>query len=284
MSKHRLLKLIHLLSTIWFGLCVVYILILGLRQAGVRWWVIFSLSGHSAVIVFLMVSVYLFAVFRGTARSRKIVQEYPLSSTNYYLFFYGAVPFLGGLAGLSGVIGMRSATQFFLGISYATLGATFMVWIIIDPLIGIIETLLPDSRRHRRERLALVHAERLRQQQAREQLLADLEIREKTLRSERLAKLKPLSARLLELIRDAGDDYEQKENEAMDIGVKASRIGGLDGMRQLHEMTMEQFSSKEQNMPHVDYITEWWDGIGGWLGQPLSEKGRLPNDGLEQLR
>ncbi|MCK4628079.1 MAG: APC family permease [Sedimentisphaerales bacterium] len=278
MSKHRLLKLIHLLSTIWFGLCVVYILILGLRQAGVRWWVIFSLSGHSAVIVFLMVSVYLFAVFKGADRSRKIVHEYPLSSTDYYMFFYGAIPFLGGLAGLSGVIGMRSTTQFFLGISYATLGATFMVWIIIDPLIGIIETLLPDSRRHRRERLALVRAERAEQQQARDRLLADLEIREKTLRSERLAKLKPLSARLLELVRDAGDDYEQKESEAMDIGVKASRIGGLDGMRQLHEMTMEQFKSKQRDIPQVDYIAQWWDGVGGWLGRSLSEKGRLPGD------
>ena len=275
MSKHRLLKLIHLLSTIWFGLCVAYILILGLRQAGVRWWVIFSLSGHSAIIVFLMVSVYLFAVFRGADRSRKIVQEYPLSSTDYYMFFYGVVPFLGGLAGLSGVIGMHSATQFFLGISYATLGATFMVWVIIDPLIGIIEILLPASRRHRRERLALVRAKRAEQQRAREQLLADLEIREKTLRGERLAKLKPLSERLLELIRDDGDGYEQKEREAIDIGVKASRIGGLDGMRQLHEMTMEQFRSKQRDMPRVDYITQWWDGIGGWLGQPLSEKGRL---------
>lgn len=275
MSKQRLLKLIHLLSTIWFALCVVYILILGLRQAGVRWWLIFSLSGHSAVIFFLLVSVYLFAVFKGAARSRKIVQEYPLSSTDYYMFFYGAVPFLGGLAGLSGIIGMRSTTEFFLELSYATLGATFLVWIIIDPLIGIIEILLPDSRRHRRKRLAQVSAVRASQQQAREQLLADLEIKENTLRNERLAKLKPLAVRLLELVRDAGNNYEQKESEAMDIGVKACRIGGLDGMRQLHEITMEQFKSKEQDMPHVDYITQWWDGVGGWLGRPLSEKGRL---------
>jgi len=275
MSKQRLLKLIHLLSTIWFALCVVYILILGLRQAGVRWWLIFSLSGHSAVIFFLLVSVYLFAVFKGAARSRKIVQEYPLSSTDYYMFFYGVVPFLGGLAGLSGIIGMRSTTEFFLELSYATLGATFLVWIVIDPLIGIIEILLPDSRRHRRERLAQVSAVRASQQQAREQLLADLEIKEKTLRNERLAKLKPLAAKLLELVRDVGNDYEQKESEAMDIGVKACQIGGLDGMRQLHEITMEQFKSKEQDLPHVDYITQWWDGVGGWLGRPLSEKGRL---------
>ena len=275
MSKQRLLKLIHLLSTIWFALCVVYILILGLRQAGVRWWLIFSLSGHSAVIFFLLVSVYLFAVFKGAARSRKIVQEYPLSSTDYYMFFYGVVPFLGGLAGLSGIIGMRSTTEFFLELSYATLGATFLVWIVIDPLIGIIEILLPDSRRHRRERLAQVSAVRASQQQAREQLLADLEIKEKTLRNERLAKLKPLAAKLLELVRDVGNDYEQKESEAMDIGVKACQIGGLDGMRQLHEITMEQFKSKEQDIPHVDYITQWWDGVGGWLGRPLSEKGRL---------
>ncbi|MCK5271962.1 MAG: hypothetical protein KAJ52_05275 [Sedimentisphaerales bacterium] len=272
MQKQRLLKLIHLLSTVWFALCVVYILVLGLRQAGVRWWLIFSLSGHSAVIFFLMMSVYLFAVFKGAARSRKIVQEYPLSSTNYYMAFYDTVPFLGGLAGLSGIIGMRSATQFFLEMSYATLGATFLVWIIIDPLIGIIETLLPDSRRHRSERLAQARAERQKQQHAREQLLADLETKEKTMRSERQAKLKPLSARLIELAQDSGDNYKQKESEAMNIGVKACQIGGPDCMRQLHEMTMKQLRSKDQNMPQIDYITQWWDGIGGWLGQPLSEK------------
>jgi len=275
MRKQRLLKLIHLLSTVWFALCVVYILILGLRQAGINWWLIFSLSGHSAVIFFLIMSVYLFAVFKGAARSRKIVQEYPLSSTNYYMAFYDTVPFLGGLAGLSGIIGMRSVTQFFLEMSYATLGATFLVWIIIDPLIGIIETLLPDSRQHRSERLAQARAERQKQQHAREQLLADLEIKEKTMRSERQAKLKPLSARLLELVQDSGDNYKQKESEVMDIGVKACRIGGLDCMRQLHEMTMTQFRSKDQNTPQIDYIAQWWDGIGGWLGQPLSEKGVL---------
>lgn len=275
MSKQRLLKLIHLLSTAWFALCVVYILVLGLRQAGVRWWLIFSLSGHSAVIFFLIMSVYLFAVFNGAARSRKIVQEYPLSSTNYYMAFYDTVPFLGGLAGLSGIVGMRSTTQFFLEMSYATLGATFLVWIIIDPLIGIIETLLPDSRRRRSERLAQAHAERQKQQHAREQLLADLEIKEKTIRSERQAKLKPLSKRLLELAQDSGDNYEQKESEAMNIGVKACQIGGLDCMRQLHEMTMKEFKSEDQNTPQIDYITQWWDGIGGWLGQPLGEKGIL---------
>ncbi|MCK5269669.1 MAG: hypothetical protein KAJ46_02745 [Sedimentisphaerales bacterium] len=275
MRKQRLLKLIHLLGTIWFALCAVYILILGLRQAGVKWWLIFSLSGHSAVIFFLMVSVYLFAVFKGAARSRKIEQEYPLSSTNYYMAFYDMVPFLGGLAGLSGIIGMRSVSEFFMELSYATLGATFLVWIIIDPLIGFIETLLPGSRRHRSERLTQARVERQKQQQDREQLLADLEMKEKTMHRERQAKLKPLSARLLKLAQDSGNNYKQKESEAMDIGVKACQIGGLDCMRQLHEMTMKQFKSKDQNTPQIDYITQWWDGIGGWLGRPLGKKGIL---------
>ena len=75
MTKQRLLKVIHLLSTIWFILCTGYLLILALRQAGVHWWVIFSLSGHSAVLVFTLLSLYLFAFFRGTSRSQLIETE-----------------------------------------------------------------------------------------------------------------------------------------------------------------------------------------------------------------
>ena len=35
-----------------------------------------------------------------------------------------------------------------------TLKTTFIVWIVIDPLVGVIEMLLPESREHRAERLA----------------------------------------------------------------------------------------------------------------------------------
>ena len=123
MSERRMLKSIHLASTAWFMLCIGYILVLALRQAGVRWWVIFSLSGHSALIVFLLISLYLFVIFRGVSRSQKIEVEHPLTSTNCYMMFYVVAPLLGGLAGALGMIGENRIGQFLLGIALGTLGA-----------------------------------------------------------------------------------------------------------------------------------------------------------------
>jgi len=271
MSKRRILKLIHFLSTAWFALCAGYVLIIALRQAGVRWWVIFSLSGHSIVLLFLLVSLYLFAVFRGAARGQKYIQEHPLSSTGYYMLFYGAVPFLGGLAGVIGEFEYGNLSQSMLAVVYGTMGATFLVWIVIDPAIGIIEMLLPSSRQHRKERLQKIRELREQQQQEREFLLKELKEREKVQYSERQKLLQPLSGRLLELVFHNGDNWRERENKAIDIGVKAWQIGGLSGMQQLHEMTMSQYKSKKQEIPEIDYITLWWDGIGSWQHKPLSE-------------
>ena len=83
MSHRKALKLVHLASTTWFMLCMGYILVLALRQAGIHWWVIFSLSGHSALLIFLLISLYLFAIFRGVGSNQRIEMEHPLTSTNY---------------------------------------------------------------------------------------------------------------------------------------------------------------------------------------------------------
>ena len=64
MTTKQALKLTHMASTSLFMACIVYVPALALRQAGFKWWLIFSLSGHSVVAVLLLVSVYLFALFR----------------------------------------------------------------------------------------------------------------------------------------------------------------------------------------------------------------------------
>ena len=143
MSSHRTLKSIHLAGTAWFILCVGYILAFALRRAGVNWWVIFSLSGHSVLIVFLLISLYLFAMFRGVTQSQAIEIEHPLTSTDYYTVLYITTPFLGGLAGCLGMIGVSAIKQFLLGVALGTLGATFLVWVIVDPVAGLLEMLLP---------------------------------------------------------------------------------------------------------------------------------------------
>jgi len=272
-SRRRILKLIHLAGTAWFILCVGYILAFALRRAGVNWWIIFSLSGYSALIVFLLISLYLFAIFRGAARSQTIEVEHPLTSTNYYTVLYITIPFLGGLAGCLGMIGGSAIKQFLLGVALGTLGATFLAWVIVDPVTGLLEMLLPPaSRKHRAERLAQAKAEREKRQKDRERLLAEVLAKEKSERLGWQEALKPQAEKLAELLTTNRIDFKQAEREAANIGVKAWQIGGLSCMRQLRDMAMDLCKKKYQDSMIVDdYVSTWWDGIGSWRNQPIGE-------------
>ncbi|HUS72153.1 MAG TPA: hypothetical protein VMY06_03730 [Sedimentisphaerales bacterium] len=272
MTKHRTLKLIHLASTAWFILCIGYILVFTLRQVGVRWWVIFSLSGHSTLLVLLLVSLYPFAIFRGVGRSQKIEAEHPLTSTNYYMVFYAATPFLGGLAGWVGMIGVSAIKQVLLGIALGTLVATFLSWVIVDPVVGLLEMLLPpSSRKHRAERLVQAKAEREKRQKDSECLLADVLAKEDSDRHGWQEVLKPHAEKLAELLTTNRTDFKQAEREAADIGVKAWQIGGLGCMRQLRDMAIDLYKKKHQDSMTIDYISTWWDGIGSWRSPSLQE-------------
>ena len=272
MSRHRTLKSIHLASTAWFVLCVGYILAFALRRAGLHWWIVFSLSGHSVLIVLLLISLYLFAIFRGAARSQKIEVEHPLTSTDYYTVFYIGIPFLGGLAGCLGMIGISAIKQFLLGVALGTLVATFLVWVIVDPVTGLLEMLVPAaSRKHRAERLAQAKAEREKRQKDRERLLAEVLAKEESKRRGWQEVLKPQAEKLAELVTSNRSDFKQAEREVVDIGVKAWQIGGLSCMRQLRDMAMDLCKKKYQDSMIVDYISTWWDGIGSWRNQPIGE-------------
>ncbi|MHC4323115.1 MAG: hypothetical protein ACYSUX_02460, partial [Planctomycetota bacterium] len=152
MRRRDELRFTHIASTAWFILTVGYILITALRQAGIHWWVVFSLSGHGVLIIMVLISLYLFAIYRGISSSQKVHVEHPLTSTIHYAVFYVSAPFLGCLAGLLGMIGIDSTQQFLLGVAMGTLGTTFLVWVVVDPLIGLIELVLPRSRKNRAER------------------------------------------------------------------------------------------------------------------------------------
>jgi len=269
MSGRRTWKPIHLASTAWLILCVGYILVLSLWQAGFRWWVIFSLSGYSILVILLLTSLYLFAVFSGVSRVQTIKAEHPLTSTNYYRVFYVTTPFLGGLAGCLGMIGEDRIIQFVAGIALGTFGATFLVWVIVDPVTGLLEMLLlPSSRRHRLRRLAQARAERRRRQKDRERLLAEILAKEESDRRRWQEALRPQAERLAELLTN-GVDFKQAEREAVDIGLKAWQMGGLSCMQQLRDMAIAISREKEQNKEIVDYIPIWWDGIGSWRSPSL---------------
>jgi len=273
MTRHKTLKLIHLAGTAWFVLCVGYILAFALRKAGFHWWIVFSLSGHSALIVSLLISLYLFAMFRGVKGSQAIEIEHQLTSTDYYTVLYITTPFLGGLAGCLGMIGGVSAIkQFLLGVALGTLGATFLAWVIVDPVTGLLEMLLPAaSRKHRAERLAQAKAEREKKQKDRERLLAEVLAREKSDRRGWQEALKPQAEKLAELLTTNRANFRQAEREAADIGVKAWQMGGLSCMRHLREMAMDLCKKKYQDSMIVDYVSSWWDGIGSWRTPSLQE-------------
>lgn len=263
MSRHRTLKLIHLASTIWFILCIGYILVLTLRQAGVNWGIVFFLSGQGLLIALMLISLYLFAIFRGISSSQKVQVEHLLTSTNYYRVFYVIIPLLGGFAGCLGMIGISTVGQFALGVALGTLGTTFLVWVIVDPLTGLLEMLLPSaSRRHRSQRIAQAKALRQSMQENRESLLQDVFVKEEQKRQQWREVLKPNAEILAGMLAADEIDFKQIECEAVGIGVKAWQIGGLSCMRELRDMAIDL--AKEKNKSVVDYIGVWWDGIGSW--------------------
>jgi hypothetical protein len=268
-KKKDIFKLIHFASTAWFMLCTSYILVLALRQAGFRWWVIFSLSGYSVLLILFLVSLYLFAVFRGIDRSQKIEIEHPLTSTTYYTIFYDTSPFLGSFAGCLGMIGTSKISELSSGIALGTLATTFLVWIIIDPATGFLEKLLPASRKNRIRRLLQTKALRQQQQEEQNVLLEKALAAEEQNRQQWQQPLQPYSRKLAGLLSSNQVDSEQAENEAVCIGANAWQMGGLNCMRQLYSMTIEQCKKNYQNPMAVDYLSSWWDGIGTWHNPSL---------------
>lgn len=273
MSRDKTLKLIHLASTAWFILCIGYILVFTLRQAGYQWWIIFSLSGHSVLIVFLLISLYLFAIFRGVDGSHQIEIEHPLTSTTYYTVFYITIPFLGGFAGWLGMVGIStSIKQLLLEVSLGTLGATFLGWVIVDPAAGFLEMVLPaSSRKHRARRLFEAKAEREKKQKDHERFLAEALANEESGRLQWQEALKPQAEELASLLTTNATNFRQAEREAIGIGVKAWQMGGVSCMRELRDMAIGICRENNQNQTIVDYISSWWDGIGSWRPQSIFE-------------
>ncbi len=271
MSQQKGLKLVHLGSTAWFMLCVAYIMILALRQAGVNWWVVFSLSGYGVLIFFLLISLYLFAIFRGISRSQKEQIEHPLTTTSYYTVFYMVVPFLGGLAGCLGMIGVNTVSRFLLGVSLGTFWTTFFVWVIVDPMMGLLEMLLPESRRHRSYRLAQIKAQREEKQRARERLLVEVLANEELERQRLREVLKPKAEKLAQLLTSNNVDLKEAEREAVDIGVDAWQIGGMSCMQELRNMAMALCGQNKNGEDIIDYICIWWNGIGNWRNPSLQK-------------
>jgi amino acid permease len=149
-----MLKGIHLVATIWFVACTGYLVAIGLRQVGFNWWLVFSLSGYSTSMLLLLICLYLFAFYHGIRGTRRAETEHPLTATGYYMFLYVSVPLFAGVVFAAGTEDVFGTSGYMIHVAMGTLKATFLAWVVIDPLVGILEMDLPASRRHRAERRA----------------------------------------------------------------------------------------------------------------------------------
>ena len=174
MRRQKVFRLLHFLSTGCFLLSAAYLLVVSLLQAGRGWLFIISVSGYSAVLSLLLVSVYLFAIFRGAARTRKTEIEHPLTGSPYYSVFYDSAPFVGVAAGLVSAIGTGRFSAYAFGVAIGCFATTFLIWIVFDPLAGLLETLLPASRKLRQERLTLARIAKVEAARARMRALAEV--------------------------------------------------------------------------------------------------------------
>ena len=164
-------------------------------------------------------------------------------------------------------------TDCVLMVAAGSFWATFLVWVIVDPAAGLVEMLSPSSREHRRKRLAQAKAAKEEERLARERLLAEIEAKQEAERTGWAERLPPYAEKLAALLVN-GEDAEGYggEREAIDIGLKAWQMGGLECMQQLHSMTMDLCKEKYCGAPIVDYIPIWWDGIGSWRSPSLDEQ------------
>ena len=264
MQTQQRISSIHLAGTIWFILCVGYILVLALLQAGVKWWIVFSLSIHGILFAILLISLYLFAIFRGISSSQKFHTEHPITKTEQYAFFYAVTPFLGGLSGFLGMLGAETINQFLSGVTLGTLSTTFLVWVIIDPVLGLLEMLFPESRKHYIQRQTEAKLLREKKQKERKRLLEEILEKKNSNHCHWREALKPQAEKLASLLISDMADFRRAEREAAGIGVDAWQMGGLSCMRELHDMALDICRQKNKNKDIVDYITFWWDGIGRW--------------------
>jgi len=262
MPEKRIHKHIHFASTAWFVVCAAFLLVLAMRQAGAGWWLIFSLSGYSLILTFVLVSIYLFAVYRGVVRG-DISQEYPLTSSVCYMAFYDLCPFLGAAAGLLSGAAQAGWKDLFSTVAMGSLSTTFFVWVIVDPAVGLFEMCLPVSRRLRRERLEEAKKERQARQLEAEQLLEGLNRREAADHDAWQPALAPMARRLAAIIEADAAALTSNEAEAVELGAAAWRLGGLACMRRLHEMAGAEHV-RRSNTKVADYVALWWDGIGTW--------------------
>jgi hypothetical protein len=238
-------------------------LVLALRQAGIGWWVVFSLSGFSGAAFFLLLCIYLFAIFRGVMR-KQMAREHPLTTSSAYILFYDLCPLLGAIAGLVSlrIVSALNPLEILSITTEGTLAMTFLVWIFGDPIISLAEGLLPSSAASRQQRLAQENQVRQQREEEKNRLLEQIRSFDQTAKEQWNQTLLPIAAELTDALTNGLPPCEETREKAIEFGARAWQLGGIACMQYLLRLVNQQIQERkrEPNL-HVAFL---WDGIGKW--------------------
>jgi hypothetical protein len=251
-----------MLVTVQYLVSAAVVILWILLQAGLHWSIVFSLSTEGFAVAVLAAMIYGFATYRGAVGDRRSA-EHPFTSSLPYRFLYLLVPVLSGLVGATDFWLAVGAWYVLLGLSMGTVLAASVMWLVVDPIAGLIESALPESQVLRAERLAREQERRERRRREKQLLLKKI----LAARNAQLEQMRPAiehhAVRLRELLLDSAEDPWRASDEGATIGLSAWQLGGAPVMKQLYAATARLCSDSAQT-DLVFYLDYWWDGVGEW--------------------
>jgi hypothetical protein len=261
MPVERRLGICHVLVTVQYLISAGMVILWVLLQTGLHWYVVFPLSVQTFALVVLGAMIYGFATFRGAVGDR-LAAEHPFTSSTPYRFLYLLLPVFGGALGAVFWVGVGPLHSP-LGLSLGTVVTASAMWLLTDPVVGLVESALPQSRRLRNARLAREHERRERRKREKRELLEKL-LAERRARLEQLRPyLEQHGRRLQELLLTSVDDPWRGCEEGAAIGLATWQLGGEPVMRQLYATTAGLCSEPAQS-DLLFYLDHWWNGVGEW--------------------
>jgi hypothetical protein len=217
----------------------------------------------SAVVVGVLGVLAAVAIYRKMSRTQHIEGEHPLTSSPVYRTLYNMSPLEGALAGSIVSLGNFEVGRAYCFIAAGAVGMSVCMWLIVDPVAGLLEMMTTGSRRLRARRMAKIEGMRSVSQRRSEVLLASLQEEEQR---KMIAWKKVLDADADELTRItlAGWIDQSKEERVSEIGAKAFKVGGGECMKYLYSTVEQRCKAHAGEAPGLWFVSIWWDGIGDW--------------------
>jgi len=266
LNLQRRLRTLHVIVTAQFFFAAAVIIAYFFLESDSPGWAAFSLSAQTLVLLVLAVLAYAFAVARGVVGERNR-DEHPFTAYYPYRLFYLVVPILSGIAGALFYLFTEGTREILRGAALGTVLPACVIWLFIDPLIGLVESLLPGARRLRRLRLQKKRARQQERARRKEILLRNI-------RDERLARLEQLrpfirdrAERLAALLLETGGDLHSRADAAALIGLEVWQAGGLPLMKELAADTLLRLP-EPRHQALARLLDDWWDTVGDWRARP----------------